>query len=156
MNATDQHGGLEPIVETFQSVDPELRAEVLLDYARRLPELPSELAAERDAGTHRVHECMTPVHLWVVPEEGGGGQAGDPVVRVHADVAEEAPTVQGLLSIIVHACSGRRASEAANLPLDLVNRLGLSSLVRMNRVVGLNAVISRVRREAAAAQNGGG
>ena len=131
---------IDQIIDTFQSLDPELRAEVLLDYARKLPELPGELAEAADRDDARVPECQTPVWLWVVPEGDG--------VRLHARVAEEAPTVKGLLSILVHGYSGAPREEVAQIPNDLVQRLGLSSLVRMNRMVGLSAMIQRVRRRA--------
>jgi len=134
---------LNEIIETFASVDDELRLEILLDYARKLPPLPPELAAERDAGDHLVPECMTPVHLWIQPENGH--------VRIHADVAEEAPTVQGFLSIIIDAYDRGTAEDLTGLPMDLLNRLGLSRQVRMNRAVGLNAIIHRIKREAAQA-----
>ena len=132
---------IDEIIETFQSLDPELRPEVLLDYANKLPALPPELAEAADRDDGRVPECQTPVWLWVVPEEGG--------VRLHARVAEQAPTVKGLLSILVHGYNGATREEVANVPNDLVQRLGLSGLVRMNRMVGLSAMIQRVRREAA-------
>jgi len=132
---------LDEIIETFASVDDELRLEILLDYARKLPPLPAELAAERDLGDHRVPECMTPVHLWILPENGH--------VRIHADVAEEAPTVQGFLSIIIDAYDGGTRDALVEMPADLLNRLGLGRQVRMNRAVGLNAIIQRIKREAA-------
>lgn len=131
---------IEEIIETFQSLDPELRPEVLLDYANKLPALPPELTETADRDDARVPECQTPVWLWVIPDGG--------CVRLHARVAEEAPTVKGLLSILVHGYSGANREEVANVPNDLVQRLGLSGLIRMNRMVGLSAMIQRVRREA--------
>lgn len=132
---------IDEIIDTFQSLDPELRAEVLLDYANKLPELPPELAEAAERDDARVPECQTPVWLWVLPDNDG--------VQLHARVAEEAPTVKGLLSILVHGYGGATRDEVANVPNDLVQRLGLSGLVRMNRMVGLTAMIQRVRRHAA-------
>jgi cysteine desulfuration protein SufE len=131
---------IDEIIDTFQSLDAELRPDVLLDYANKLPELPPDLAEAADRDDARVPECQTPVWLWIVPESGR--------VRIHARVAEEAPTVKGLLSILVHGYSGATREEVAHVPNDLVQRLGLSGLVRMNRMVGLTAMIQRVRRQA--------
>ena len=89
-----------------------------------------------------VHECMTPVWLWVRDD---GGEA-----RVHAKVGEEAPTLRGIVSVIIHGYSGGPIEELAALPRDLVQRLGLGGVVRMNRMVGLSAMIERIRREAGA------
>jgi cysteine desulfuration protein SufE len=138
---------LDDIVETFQSVDASTRVELLLDYARKLPPLPARYEAERDAGLHRVPECMTPVFLWV--------EADDGTVNIQVHVAEEAPTVQGLLSIIVHACRGATPGQIATLPSDLMYRLGLGEVLRMQRVVGLSAIIERIRRQTLAAVSTG-
>jgi cysteine desulfuration protein SufE len=130
---------LQEIIDTFQSVDDDLRLELLLDYSRRLPPLPQRYYAERDAGLNRVPECMTPVFLWV---ECDGQQ-----IHLHADVAEESPTVQGLLAIIVDACDGAHAADVVDLPHDLLHQLGLGEQIRMTRAVGLAAIVERIRRE---------
>jgi cysteine desulfuration protein SufE len=139
---------LSKIVDTFASVDVELRLELLLDYARKLPPLPQRLRAQRDAGLNRVDECVTPVFLWVE-------KAGD-ALRLFVDVAEESPTIRGLLSIIVLACDGAAPEEIAALPADLLNRLGLQGSLRMNRAVGFSAIIGRIKREAAEAASASG
>ena len=85
---------IDDIAADFTAVDEELRLAMLLDYAKKLPPLPAELAAARDREAHRVPECMTPVFLWVTPDDERPGS-----VRLLLDVAEEAPTVKGMLSI---------------------------------------------------------
>ena len=131
---------LDQIIETFQSVEPDMRLELMLDYARRLPPLPQKYHAQRDAGANRVPECMTPVFLWIETENGS--------VRIHVDVAEEAPTVKGFLSILIDAFEGAGRDEIAAAPSDLMERLGLSDLIRMNRAMGLAAILGRIKRVA--------
>ena len=134
---------LERITSTFQAVDEQTRLQVLLDYAKKLPDLPADLAeSAANDGSGRVHECMTPVWMWVRKEADG--------VRVHARVGEEAPTIRGIISVITHAYRGASAEELANIPNDLVQKLGLGGVVRMNRLVGLNAMLERIRRQARA------
>lgn len=130
---------LEEIIETFQTLDREMRLELLLDYSKKLPPLPEKHQAARDAGLHRVPECMTPVFLWVEVE-------GD-VVHLHVDVAEEAPTVKGYLSILVHALDGASAREILEIPNDLLHRFGLAGVIRMNRALGLSAILARIKHE---------
>ncbi len=132
---------IDEIIQTFQSVDQQTRLEVLLDYANKLPALPPDLAreAEADDGA-RVPECMTPVWMWILPENGKAS--------VHVRVAEEAPTVKGVLSVIVHGYTGAAPEELASVPQDLIAKLGLSQVVRMNRAVGINAILERIRRRA--------
>lgn len=133
---------IDEIISTFQSLDEQMRLEVLLDYSKKLPELPPELAAKADADDEAlVPECMTPVWMWILP--GGEG-----CVNMHIRVAEEAPTVKGILSIIVHAYDGATPEELASVPQNLIGELGLGNLVRMNRAVGINAILQRIRRRA--------
>lgn len=132
---------LAEIVDTFRSVDPSTRLELLLDYSKRLPPLPPRFHTARDAGINRVHECMTPVFLFVETDESG-------VVHINADVADEAPTVKGVLSLVVVGLDGATRADVASLPLDLVNQLGLGDLLRMNRAVGLTSMLARIKRDA--------
>lgn len=131
---------LDEIIETFQSVEPDMRLELMLDYSRRLPLLPQKYHAQRDAGVNRVPECMTPVFLWIEPDNSS--------VRIYVDVAEEAPTVKGFLSVLIEGFKGGGHDEIAAAPNDLLERLGLSNLIRMNRAMGLASILGRVKRAA--------
>lgn len=134
---------LDEIIATFQSVEPETRLELLLDFAKRLPPLAPEYRAARDAGLHSVPECMTPVFLHVTTEDG--------LVHLHVAVAEEAPTVKGFVGILHRAFDGATPAVVAAAPNDLVHRLGLADVLRMNRSVGLSAILSRIKAGAAQA-----
>ena len=79
-------------------LDPQLRLEMLLDYANALPPLPERLHAQRDAGLGRVAECQSPVYLFTTVE--------DDTVRLFADVPEQAPTARGFVSLLVDALDG--------------------------------------------------
>ena len=131
---------LQLIVDMFQSVDAESRLQLLLDYAKRLPVLDRRFHAARDAGLGKVPECQTPVFL-VLEEKDG-------YLNIHVDVGDEAPTVKGLLSILAEACDGRSPDVVASIPDDLLSRLGLHTVIRMNRAVGFSAIISRLKASA--------
>jgi cysteine desulfuration protein SufE len=128
---------LEAIIAEFADLEPQERLELLLDFANNLAPLPPEYEARKRAGENRVHECMTPVYLWVEVREGR--------VAMHADVAQEAPTVKGFVSILVEALEGARPAEALQLPTDLLARLGLQQALGMTRMRGLSAILRRVR-----------
>jgi cysteine desulfuration protein SufE len=135
---------LTEIIEQFQWADSELRLEMLLDYARKLPPLPERFIAQRDAGVNRVPECQTPVFLFMELHDGK--------LKIHVDVADESPTVQGFISILVHAFNEVDPQEVADAPNDLLDQLGLSDVVRMQRAVGLAAILARIKRNAAEAR----
>jgi cysteine desulfuration protein SufE len=93
-----------------------------------------------------VHECQTPVYLWVEVQDGR--------VQLYADVAPEAPTVKGYVAILVEAFSGATPDEVLSVKPDLLGRLGLVEALGMMRMRGLGALLNRVRegvREAQAA-----
>ena len=130
---------LQSIVDTFQSVDVETRLSLLLDYSNKLPALPGKYAELRDAGINRVHECMTPVFVFA--------EECDSNVSLFIDVAQEAPTIRGFAGILHEALQGATVDDIKSLPADLANQLCLSEVLRMNRAVGLAALIARVKAE---------
>jgi len=132
---------LEQIIEVFRSVDTEMKVNLLLDYANKLPPLPKKFHEARDAGVNRVPECMTPVFLFLEYEFDR--------LYAHIDVAEEAPTLKGLLAIVVKGCNEAQPNEKIAIPNDLVEQLGLGNLIRMNRLIGLSAVLTRINRQIA-------
>ena len=129
------------IAETFQSVEPPMRLELLLDYAGRMPTLPEAYHALRDAGLNLVHECQSPVFLMVEVK-------GERVV-LHADVPEEAPTARGFTTILLEAFDGATPEAVAAAPADALHALGLDRLLGMQRTRGLSAIYRRVRTEVA-------
>ncbi len=132
---------LADIIDVFQSVDADMRLDLLLDYSRQLPAIPERFHEARDEGLGRVEECMTPVFLWTEKDEGR--------LRIYADVADEAPTVKGFVSILVSAFDEAPCDDVSTAPSDLLKQLGLDGKIRMNRVVGLSAILDRIKRAAA-------
>ncbi|HEV2970189.1 MAG TPA: SufE family protein [Pirellulales bacterium] len=128
---------LDRIVDEFAGLEPRERLELLLEFAEGLPPLPPRYQAEKDRGEHRVHECQTPVFLWV--------EVNDGQVQVYGDVAPEAPTVKGFVGILVDAFSGSSAEEVLSVQPDLLQRLGLVQALGMMRMRGLQAILFAIR-----------
>jgi cysteine desulfuration protein SufE len=138
---------LDAIVAEFADLDGREKLELLLDFASGLAALPPEYAARREHEDRRVHECQTPVYLWA--------EAGPDGARLIAEVAPEAPTVKGFVAILARAVEGRPPADAAALPDDLLDRMGLAPVLGLLRSRGLRAILARVRREIVAAGGGG-
>lgn len=132
---------LEEIVEEFMNMEHDLRLEVMLDYADRLPALPERLQNQGEIESHRVHECQTPVALWVEVE----GEK----VAIYADVPQESPTVRGFISMLVDAFDGATPNQILNSPDNILERSGLAQTIGMRRMFGLSAIYSRIKREVA-------
>jgi cysteine desulfuration protein SufE len=61
---------LEELKQEFDELDVRDRLETLLEFSDELPDLPESYRARRDAGENRVHECQTPVYMWVAVVDG--------------------------------------------------------------------------------------
>lgn len=131
---------LDKAIQRFQGSDKQTRLELLLDYAKKLPDLPERYHAARDQGLNRVPECQSPVFLYLEQDEGK--------VMLYADAPREAPTVRGFVSLLSRTINGSAPSDVASLPGDLLDQLGLSDALGMTRMHGLTAMIGRIRRMA--------
>lgn len=131
---------LEQLCREFSDLDVRDRLELLLEYAESLPPLPERFAALRQDESHRVPECQTPVYLFTELEDGR--------LRLHAEVAPEAPTVKGFVAVLRELVTGALPAEVATLDVDLLRRLGLVEALGMMRMRGLHAVFQRIRNEA--------
>jgi cysteine desulfuration protein SufE len=130
---------LDRIVAEFADLEPRERLELLLEFAEGLPPLPPRYQEERDRGEHRVHECQTPVFLWVEVQDGR--------VQVFGDVAPEAPTVKGFVGILADAFSGATPDEVLGVEPNLLHRLGLIEALGMMRMRGLQAILFMIREQ---------
>jgi cysteine desulfuration protein SufE len=134
---------LENLIPRFKAADRQTRLETLLDYSKKLPPLPQRYEAEKALGHNRVHECQTSVYLWVEIDDGR--------VHIHADVPREAPTVRGFVSLLARTLEGQTPGEVAQLPMDLLDQLGLSETLGMTRTQGLTAILHRIKSSVASA-----
>jgi len=132
---------LDTLIPRFKAADRTTRLETLLDYSRKLPPLPERYRDEMARGEHRVQECMTPVYLWVEVDDGK--------VHIHADVPPESPTVRGFISLLAKSLAGAAPADVARVPDDLLDQLGLSETLGMNRTQGLTAILYRIKRSVA-------
>lgn len=130
---------IEEIVREFQGADRQEMIELLIDYSEGLPEIPKRFVEFADRDLNRVHECETPVFIWVEMEDGR--------VNIFADVPEPFPTVRGLVSILVSAFDGLTPEEIESAPTDFISRLGIAQNLGIRRVRGLSAVYARIKSE---------
>ena len=56
---------LDELKQEFDELDVRDRLETLLEFSDELPDLQESYRARRDAGETCVHECQTPVYMWV-------------------------------------------------------------------------------------------
>ena len=135
-------GDFDRTIQRFASADSQLRLELLLDYARKLPALPERYQLAKEKGENKVPECMSPVFLFL--------EANDGKLTLFADAPVEAPTVRGFVALLAREIKDASPKDVAAIPSDLLDRLRLTELLGMTRMQGLTAIVSRIKRMATA------
>ncbi len=140
-NVTTATERLNRIVDMFAAAPKELRLQALLDYSRRLPELPDRLS-ENPELFEVVPECQSPFAL--ITERDGD------TVRLFFRVPAEAPTVRGFASILREALDGSPAQEILDVPDDFYVKMGLQEAVSSQRLNGMAAILRRIKTQVTA------
>jgi len=136
---TELPQSLAQIRDDFLELDQSDRLVLLLEFANELPELPAQFAGHPDL-LERVEECQAPVFIFVEVD-------GEGIVRLHATAPKEAPTTRGFASILVQGLSGLSADEVLDVPDDFPQTIGLTDAVSPLRMRGMNALLSRSKRQ---------
>jgi cysteine desulfuration protein SufE len=130
---------LERIVDLFAGAPKELRAQALLEYSRKVPPLPAELAGHREL-MEQVPECQTPFFLLTELDD-------DNRVTLHFDVPAESPTTRGFAGILWSGLNGAPAETVLATPNDFYARMGLAEVISSLRLRGMHSILSRLKRQ---------
>jgi cysteine desulfuration protein SufE len=130
---------LAKVVDRFARAPKELRAQALLQYARKVPPLPEEFLADRSR-LERVHECQTPFFLATRVDENGS-------VHLFFDAPPESPTVRGFAGILWVGLEGVHWQDVLAVPADFYARMGLEAVVSPLRLRGMGAILARLKRQ---------
>jgi cysteine desulfuration protein SufE len=130
---------LQRIVDLFAGAPKELRAQALLEYSRKVPPLPEELAGHREL-MEAVPECQTPFFLTTDLDEENR-------VTLHFDVPAESPTTRGFAGILYSGLNGATAETVLNTPNDFYTKMGLAEVISALRLRGMNAILARLKRQ---------
>ncbi|MEP6781824.1 MAG: SufE family protein [Gemmatimonadaceae bacterium] len=131
-------------LQRFRLLGREEKMQALLAWSKKLEPLPDRLVTlDRTAFT--VPECQTRVDLF--PERKSDG-----TLHFYADInARQSPTIAAVLAITFAAVNDQPPSVTLALPPDFV-RVLMQDIGLGSRETGLNAMIQRLQRYAAASQ----
>jgi len=136
---------IERVLRLFRSMGREEKMQSLVQYSRKLEPLPDRYR-DIDRGEFNVPECQTRVDI--IPEVSDGK------MHFYADVnVRQSPTVAAVLAIVFAAVNDQPPSTTLAIPADFVRTL-MESIGLGAREAGLNAMLTRLKRYAAAAQAG--
>ncbi len=133
---------LRTVVEDFASAPTELKIELLVEYADKVPPLPDHLA-DQPGALEQVEECQTPFFLTTEVDE-------DERVTVWFDCPPEAPTTRGFAGVLSQGLNGAEVEEVLAVPADFHHEMGLGAAISPLRLRGMDAILARLQRNLAA------
>ncbi len=126
---------LQNVVKMLGSAPKILKTEMLLEFAKKMPPLPEGMKGQLE----QVHECTTP--FWVHAELQGQQ------VHLFFDAPKEAPTVRAFAGMLSEGLEGESPEAVLNVPEDFYTLARLEEVVTPLRLRGLQAVLSRIKRQ---------
>lgn len=136
---------VERVLRRFRVMDRADKMQALVQYSRKLEAVPERYeSVERSNFT--IPECQTRVDIF--PEVHDGK------MHFYADVnVRESPTVAAVLAVVFSAVNDQPPAVTLAIPPDFVRML-MEGMGLNAREAGLNAMIVRLKRAAAAAASG--
>jgi len=127
------------VVDRFRRMSRDDKMQALVSYAKKLEPVPERFLA-LDRAVFTVPECQTRVDLFPEYQDGK--------LHFYADVnTRQSPTIAAFLSILFSAINDQPPETALAIPEDFVRTI-MDSLGLGTREVGLNAMLTRVKRHA--------
>ena len=130
---------LQTIVDVFANSPKEFRLEALLDYSRRVPDLPPRYADHPDL-LEEVKECQTPFFLATEVND-------DQEVEMFFSAPAESPTVRGYAGLLLDGLQGATVEDVLGVPIDFYVGMGLEEVVTPLRLRGMGAILTRLQRQ---------
>jgi len=145
MTSSEETHALPPsiakVLRRFQMMGREEKMQALVQYSKRLEPLPPKYDAI-DRSDYTIPECQTRVDIF--PEVVDGK------MHFYADVnVRQSPTIAAMLAIIFSAVNDEPPQTTLDIPADFVRTL-MEGVGLHTREVGLNAMVARLKRYAAA------
>ena len=131
------------VLSTFRALGREEKMQALVHYAKKLEPVPDRFLA-LDPAQFNVPECQTRVDLF--PEVRDGN------LYFYTDLdPRKSPTIAAFLAILFSAINGHPPETTLGIPSDFVRQM-MEGIGLAGREAGLNAMLTRIKRHAKAAQ----
>ena len=133
---------LEDFVETLSLLsDKQERRDILVDYAEKFKEVPSEISVRPFPEENKVPFCESGAYVWTLPQD-------DRTLRFFFAVENpQGISAKALCAILASTLSGEKPEEIIKIDEDLVYKIFGESL-SMGKNMGLTGIVQRIIRDA--------
>jgi cysteine desulfuration protein SufE len=130
---------LQALLDVFAGVtDTHERTQLLLDYAKRFKDVPSDVATRPFGKEHLVPHCESEAYVWVVPN-------GDGTLALHFAVENPSGiSAKALAAILQKTLSGLPAGDIARVDPEIVERVFRQN-ISMGKGMGLMSMVAAVQ-----------
>lgn len=129
---------LEELLEEFRGLDPDMAADLLIEFADSFIEVPKEIAERPFSKDNLVPGCESEAYIWAIPK-------ADATLRFYFAVENpQGISAKALAAIICETISGARIDEILSIDSDIVYTFfgkGLS----MGKGQGLMGMLNMVK-----------
>src|SRR5215217_3289901 len=132
------------VLSRFRAMNREEKMQALVHYSKKLEPIPDRFR-EMNRGEFSVPECQTRVDLFPEYHDGKMHFYSDLNVR-------QSPTIAAFLAILFSAINEQPPETALAIPSDFVHNV-MEGIGLSGREVGLNAMVSRIKRYAQQARD---
>lgn len=132
---------LQTVVQMLGSAPKVIKTEMLLEFAKKMPPLPDGMQGRLE----QVHECTTPFFVHA--------ELQDAKVHLFFDAPREAPTVRAFAGLLAEGLEGESPEAVLGVPEDFYTLARLEEIITPLRLRGLQAVLTRIKRQVREAQN---
>ncbi len=133
---------LNKVVETLSLLsDQQERRDILIDYAERFKEVPSEISSRPFPEDNKVPFCESGAYVWTLLQDDG-------TLRLFFAVENpQGISARSLCTILASTLSGEKPENIIKIDEDLVYKIFGESL-SMGKNMGLTGIIQRIIRDA--------
>ena len=129
---------LESWLSTLENLDRAERIQMLVDLAKRFPQVPARIAQPPYPAERRVPGCESEAYVWAEPKPDGT------LTYYFAVENPQGISAMALASILGSTLSGAPLEEVAVVPSDLVYRI-FGRELSMGKSLGLMGMVNMAR-----------
>jgi cysteine desulfuration protein SufE len=140
---------LSALLDEMSALDEDTRFELLIEYAEKFKEVPSEIATRPFQAKDKVPACESEAFLWAIPIQDEQNPTKKTAKFYFAVENPQGISAKALAVILDETLSHAPIEQIKNIPEDMIYRL-FGHTVSMGKGLGLMSMVSMLKARAIA------